>query len=188
MQWFHLRPTFEILLEEPPDEVRRKLTCACQHLNDPSSFFLRGDYGELHLPPAQHRLWSPHLGFSLDSSTHPPRIHGRFAPRLEIWSLVWIGYLAFAFTAFFASMLAISQWLLNHTLWGLPIALAAIAGLATLYLTAHIGQQLSADQMLALRAQLDTYLLSPTDSPTNRPATSATANASTANAEPSRPT
>lgn len=93
---------------------------------------------------------------------------GRFAPRQNVWMLVWIVYLAMAFVLFFALVYASVQLWMNSTPWALSIGLAAIACILGLHLVSKIGQGWSNDQMLELRQRLDELLrdtgLEPSDS------------------------
>ena len=163
MGWFRLRPTFEIPVSVSRVEVIERLRKAAQEVGKPARFRMFGEYGELHLPAEQHRLWSPHLTFyisqpgpgaGLDESS----VHGRFAPRVDVWTVVWIGYLLLLFTAFFAGALGFSQWQVGEAVWGFWVALAALVSLAAIYLVAHFGQQWSVDQMQQLRDELEAIL------------------------------
>jgi hypothetical protein len=163
MGWFRLRPTFEIPLSVSRMEVIERLRVAEQEVGKPTRFRMFGEYGELHLPAEQHRLWSPHLTFYVSQPGPGARgdessIHGRFAPRVDVWTVVWIGYLALLFTAFFAGALGVSQWQLGEAIWGFWVALAALLSLAAIYLVAHFGQQWSVDQMQQLRDELESIL------------------------------
>lgn len=159
MQWFKLRPTFEIELGSRREDAIQAL--AQSYRGEPRSdlFFMHGEYGELHLPKAEHRLWSPHLSFYI---TEPEPDHtlvfGRFAPRVDVWTCVWIFYLVMAFSSFYGFTLAYSQWMLGHTAWGIWLGILPILAIAALYVVAHVGQQWSVDQMHALRSQLDELL------------------------------
>lgn len=174
MGLFQLRPSFTFAVDCSRDESIRRLKLEFERFGSPQLFFMHGEYGELHLPTQEHRLWSPHLSFYVsdptDDSLTPVSgeansqtqtgctIRGLFAPRVDVWTFVWILYLSFAFTVFFALIFAYVQWMLNHSLSGLWIAvLAAIAWLA-LNLIAKIGQQWSADQMETLRDRLNSHL------------------------------
>jgi hypothetical protein len=154
MQWFRLRPTFEILLSEDRASAMQKLALEYEKLRQPNSFFMHGEYGELHLPPEEHRLWSPHLSFYVTERNQACLIHGRFAPRMDVWTFIWIIYLAMSFIAFYGFALAYSQWMLGEPIWGIWVALSSLLSIFSLYLIAHVGQQLSADQMHALRERL----------------------------------
>ncbi|MCE2793544.1 MAG: hypothetical protein LW697_14005 [Blastopirellula sp.] len=160
MLWFRLRPTFEIPLPLDRGEVIERFRRAEQQVAKPELFRMFGEYGELHLPRPEHRLWSPHLSFYV-SEPGPGvgaghcSIHGRFAPRVDVWTVVWIAYLALLFTSFFGAALGVSQWQLGDSMWGLWVAAGALVLLGTLYLVAHLGQQWSSDQMHQLRAHLE---------------------------------
>lgn len=160
MQWFQLRPTFEIPLAESRESTMNKLSSECAKVGDHKSFFMHGEYGELHLPVECHRLWSPHLSFYVSSRNDHGLIHGRFAPRIDVWTFVWINYLAMSFTAFFGFALAYSQWMLGEPMWGAWVAALAMVAIGVLYMVAHIGQQWSADQMQDLRNRLEGLLQS----------------------------
>jgi hypothetical protein len=160
MQWFRLRPTFEISLPIPRNEVMERLRLAEGQIAEPDRFRMFGEYGELHLPKREHRLWSPHLSFyvsepGLGAGADHSSLHGRFAPRVDVWTVVWIAYLALLFTAFFGAALGVSQWQLGDPVWGSWIAGVALGLLGAIYVIAHLGQQWSSDQMHQLREQLE---------------------------------
>lgn len=158
MSWFRLRPTFDLPLDQTRDVLIQKLSeLQSQHPNK-QLFLMFGEYGELHLPPHEHRLWSPHLSFYLNEVDHKAVVHGRFAPRVDVWTVVWIAYLVFLFSAFFGLVLGISQWTLGETAWGLWVAAGAIVLWLALVVIAHVGQQWSSDQMHHLREQLEILL------------------------------
>ncbi|MCA9195012.1 MAG: hypothetical protein KDB03_24740 [Planctomycetales bacterium] len=158
MQWVELRPTFEIALADERQSAIDKLHVTCEKLAEPTRFLMHGEYGELHIRPEEHRVWSPHLSFYVSMQHDRPVIHGRFAPRMEVWTCVWVVYLFMAFSAFYGFTLAYSQWMLKHYPWGLWVALSALLFIVILYVVAHVGQQLSADQMRYLRERLDNIL------------------------------
>ncbi len=155
-----LRPTFSIELEPSRQDVIDKLTAACEQLRQKQSFCMFGEYGELHVPVEQHRLWSPHLSFYVSTRGDASLIRGRFAPRLEVWTFVWIVYLAMSFSVFYGLALAYSQWMLGETAWGWWIAAGGLLVIVSLYLCASIGQQWSSDQMTDLRRRLEGVLQS----------------------------
>jgi hypothetical protein len=156
--WFTLRPTFEVPISVSRDLAMQRLMAHYQLVNQPSRFFIHGEYGELHLPPEQHRLWSPHLTFYVSSEVGQPRIHGRFAPRLEIWTFVWVLYLAMAFTAFFSFAMAFSQWAIGEQSWWHWLGFVSAASIFLIYAIAQVGQQWSSDQMETLRNWLEDIL------------------------------
>ena len=157
MSLFKLRPTFEIALS-----IERQAAIARLEELEPRTghihLLLHGEYGELHLPKDSHRLWSPHLSFYVAEREGRGLIYGRFAPRIEVWTFVWIVYLAMSFSSFYGFALGYSQWMLKTSPWGLMVGFLSIAVILTLYLIALVGQQWSADQMLELRQELECIL------------------------------
>ena len=170
MRWFQLRPSFRYSIHGSRDEAIVRLQHVFERVGQPSIFFMHGEYGELHLPVDEHRLWSPHLSFYLieppdpenlargDAATPSCDLRGLFAPRPDVWTFVWILYLVFAFTAFFALIFAYVQWMLAHSLSGLWVAIFSCAVLLCIYVVAHVGQQWSSDQMRDLELRLDQML------------------------------
>ncbi len=111
MPILQLRPTFEVPATEDRQEVIAKLEAEFAKDKAQAGFLMHGEYGELHLAAVEHRLWSPHLSFYVSEREGHALIHGRFAPRLEVWTFVWVIYLAMSFTAFFGLALA------NEVIW-----------------------------------------------------------------------
>ncbi len=174
MWWFQLRPSFRYSIHGSRDEAIGRLQRVFERVGEPSIFFMHGEYGELHLPINEHRLWSPHLSFYLIESPTPESqslenpspengtpccdLRGLFAPRPDVWTFVWILYLVFTFTAFFALIFAYVQWMLAHSLSGLWVALFSCVIVLSIYVVANVGQQWSADQMRELKGRLDQTL------------------------------
>ncbi|MEZ6135063.1 MAG: hypothetical protein R3C53_09160 [Pirellulaceae bacterium] len=176
------RPTFIIAVADTRDEVMSKLEQAHRIHGKHNDFMMFGEYGELHVPPSEHRLWTPHLSFYVSEHVKPDGqhavIHGRFAPRLEVWTTVWIAYLLMSFTAFFGFTLGYSQWMLGESLWGIFVAACSMLGITALYLVAAVGQQWSADQMQMLRIRLETILANSNVSTLQTPPPTASAGSS----------
>ena len=164
MHWLRLRPTFEISVTHARDEVIERLSQVYRDVRSQNmasqegEFLMHGEYGELHLPKDAHRVWSPHLSFYVTLLDNETLIRGRFAPRLEVWTGVWVVYLAMAFTVFFGLALGYSQWQLGESAWGVWIALLGIVLIVALYVVAAAGQSWSQDQMQLLRARLEEIL------------------------------
>ena len=158
MQLFSLRPTFEIQLMDSQQDAVEKVGRAYKLVENNKLILVFGEYGELHLPPSEYRVWSPYLAFSVNKKGDHSFVHGRFAPRLEVWTFVWICYMTFAFSAFFGLVLGFSQFMIGARAWGTWIGLCALLFWGTLILVAHIGQQLSSDQMHILQTRLNEFL------------------------------
>ncbi len=158
MSWFKLRPTFTVAIRQDRNTAIERLAQAAAQCGQAEAFRMHGEYGELHLPREEHRVWSPHLSFYVIDHESRQEIFGRFAPRVDVWTSVWIFYMLMAFTSFFGFTLAYSQWALNQSVWGFWIGAVPLVLILTLYLIAHIGQQLSVDQMHQLRDQFEQLL------------------------------
>lgn len=156
--WLQLRPTFVIRLTCSPDEAVARMARERSRAGHDPLMLVHGEYGELHLPGERHRLWSPHLSFHVFERQGETVLLGRFAPRVNVWTVVWIFYLLLAFSAFFGVTIGWSQWSVGLHPWGWWLAGAAGLALAALYLVAQIGQQWSADQMRELRQKLEAFL------------------------------
>jgi hypothetical protein len=150
-----LRPTFELHLPYPCDVVNRQVQEVLKDSEWSNHCQSFDRYSELHIPKAEIRYWSPHLSLHLDEDSDGTRVLGRFAPRQEVWTLVWFLYLALTFIAFFSSIFVFSMWWLGKSSWMGVVPLLAIAGIVTLHLVSRIGQQWSSDQMIHLRAECD---------------------------------
>lgn len=150
-----LRPTFEVPIRVPRETMIERLGDLANQHDTPDLFRMHGEYGELHLPPSEHRVWSPHLSFYVTDHGQDHCVLGRFAPRVDVWTSVWIFYLLMAFTSFFGFTLAYSQWALGHSAWGLWIGVVPLFLIAALHVVAIVGQSWSEDQMHSLREQLE---------------------------------
>jgi len=158
MSWFRLRPTFDIHVAATKAEMIERLRQLQSRTSDKNLFLMFGEYGELHLPSSEHRLWSPHLSFYISEDAEKTLVHGRFAPRVDVWTVIWIAYLVFLFTAFFGILLGLSQWSLGEMAWGVWVAVLASLLWLSLFVIAHLGQQWSSDQMHTLRDRLENLL------------------------------
>ncbi|MCY2974160.1 MAG: hypothetical protein NTW52_05775 [Planctomycetota bacterium] len=154
-----LRPTFEIHLPLDRDEADRRIRLILkQDFWKPiSSSFER--YTELHVPKDEIRFWSPNLSLLVDHDGGcGTRIYARFAPRQDVWTFVWVIYMALTFTAFFAMVYVYAVSLMKQSTWMSVVPILAIIGIAMLHFASRIGQQLSADQMVTLRDNCDLLL------------------------------
>ena len=151
MQFTPMRPTFEMELPYSKEEVIRLVAVELKKPNRSNTYLLFDQYAELHIPKSEIRYWSPHLSLSFDGDSMHTTVHGRFAPRQEVWTLVWVIYLILAFSAFFASVFECAFWMMGKSSWFGLAAIFALVGIGSLYLMSQIGQLLSADQMITLK-------------------------------------
>lgn len=160
MALWAIRPTFQLVITCPVAQSIERFGQVMRPREDGKLYIHHGEYSEFHLEPHMHRLWSPHLSvyFADDDDPNRCRLIGRFAPRPNVWTLVWIFYLAFFCCMFFAAIFGGSQWMIGHFPWGWAILLATLVLYAGLFLASQIGQSLCHDQMDLLRHRLDAAL------------------------------
>jgi hypothetical protein len=154
---FSMRPTFQVVLPVAKQELQQRIKeRLVTETWDWESYVFDG-YFEMHIPTKELRYWSPHLSISMDDLKGETRIHGRFAPRQQVWTLVWVLYLAFVFTALFSLLFALSSMHAKDSEWRWIWVLcpASIAGIILLYLVSFIGQSWSSDQIQSLQSQWD---------------------------------
>lgn len=159
-QWA-LEPTFQIEIPAEKNAAVPRFQKAMEQLADERLYIAHGEYAEFHLEPELHRLWSPHLSVYFMEGKEPGRccLVGRFAPRPNLWTLIWIFYLAFFCAIFFAGIFAGAQWLIGQFPWGLAIVAATAVLYASLFIASQIGQSLCGDQMDLLRDRLQKVLV-----------------------------
>lgn len=150
-----LRPTFILDVASPKQEFFRQLVDVLQTSQGSTTSLVFEDFVELHIPENELRYWSPHLSLHFEGDENHTRVFGRFAPTQNVWTFVWIVYLALAFAIFFALIYAYAQWSLGEHPWAIYIVPVAIIGIGLLYLASYVGQSWSVDQIHRLRDEWD---------------------------------
>lgn len=163
-----MRPTFEEQLSMSCDEVTRRVSEKLQTPTWRDTSLGFGSYIEIHIPKSELRYWSPHLSLHFEDHGGNTRVFGRFAPRQEVWTLVWGVYLALAFAAFFALIYVYCEWLLGQQTWFIILPPICLVGIIALHIASRIGQYWSMDQMHSLRERCH-ELLSSIQSPCTIP-------------------
>ncbi len=153
MSILSMRPTFTTEIPLPLELVATRLAKSLSEPQREATSLIFDRYYELHIPGSEMRYWSPHLSLTLEGDTHRTVVVGRFAPRQNVWTLVWIVYLALAFSLFFSLIYVYSHWILGSSTWVTLTIPASIIGIVMLYISSHVGQSWSFDQMTALRVQ-----------------------------------
>lgn len=156
-----IRPTFQIPIAASKPIAIERFGEVIRAKSAESLYLIHGEYSEFHLEEHLHRLWSPHLSvyFVEDELPDHCKLVGRFAPRPNLWTLIWIFYLALFFCILFALLFGGSQWMIGHFPWGWVIAVPTAILYASLFIASQIGQSLCHDQMDLLRNRLDQSLL-----------------------------
>jgi len=159
VQWA-IEPTFRVPIPINREMAMERFSSVMRQRGDESLYLTYGEYAEFHLETHMHRLWSPHLSVYFLDSDQPDAccLVGRFAPRPHVWTLIWIFYLAFFCSIFFAGIFGGSQWLIGEFPWGWAIVLATVVPYVGLFVASQIGQSLCSDQMELLRSRLDAAL------------------------------
>jgi hypothetical protein len=158
MHFLSMRPTFDIAIPHSKPDV-------LQHVSEQlskdgwvwESHEFDG-YIELHVPQKEIRYWSPYLSLSFEERNNVTCVHGRFSPRQNVWTLVWIAYLAFAFSGFFAVLFVFSALHAGQSTWIWYLVPMSIVGILALYCISFVGQSWSNDQMESLRNQWNKLL------------------------------
>ena len=113
---------------------------------------------DLFVEDQDRTFWSPHLSVQVEDAEEGSRLHGRYAPHPEVWTLFVFLYAAFGFAALIGLGWGFSQVVLERAPWGLLLTPVALLGMGALYLGARWGQRRTRDQMIVLRDRLDGLL------------------------------
>ncbi|TWU55161.1 hypothetical protein [Rubripirellula reticaptiva] len=163
IKFLRLQPGFTIDAPYASDEVVKKMRTALK-TNDMTGFAdaasMCFDYK---IEPASQRFWSPHLSVQVSDandsdSTSMARLHCRFAPRPEIWTMFIAIYFVILILMFAAMILAYVQWWMGGQPWALAMVPLGIVFIVVLHVASQIGQSLSSDQMTLLQSRLDQTL------------------------------
>lgn len=141
-----VRPKILLEIPSPPEEVLRRIRAALSE--NPSRFrgTVLGSSVELTVSREQQRFWSPQMSLQVEPHPGGTLLRGRVGPRPPVWTALVAIYAVVGFSSFFSLFFAMSHLMLSRPLWpfwALPVGLG-VAGLV--YLVAHVGQRLGADQ------------------------------------------
>ena len=113
---------------------------------------------ELFVEEEERTFWSPHLSVQVEEADSGSRLHGRYAPHPEVWTLFVFLYAVFGFAAVGGLGWGFAQSVLGQPMWGLLVTPAALLAIAALYWGARLGQRRTSAQMERLRERLDDLL------------------------------
>lgn len=158
MKSLKLQPTFTMELAQSPEDVMSRVRAVLREdslEDDVSEIASAGQCIDVKVPREQQRFWSPHLNAHVSDHPMGTEVYCRFSPRPEIWTAVMAVYFVATFFICCAAIYGYVQWAMKSTPWALafiPVGVLMIVGLHTVSL---IGQKLSEDQMLHLKARLE---------------------------------
>ena len=153
-----MRPKFNLELPLPADEAVRRIR---QGLDTPElreSTMAAGRHTEIRVDQTERRIWSPRLEVRIDDAPGGASLHGRFAPRPDVWTGFMFVYFLAWFAVVFGATLGYVQQVSDERAWGfwaVPIGLLIIAGI---HAASYVGRRLAVDQMRELRGRLDSVL------------------------------
>lgn len=146
MNRLRLRPTFSHVMEQDPEEVRRRIVgkveadgARCEVKSFPGFICLR-------VPEEERRFWSPRLNISLEREADGTRIQGTYGPNANMWSSLLYGYLLIGSIGLFSGIFGFCQHSLGMRPWGLWIFGASVAIGAGMSALAWIGRGLGERQ------------------------------------------
>ncbi|NJK89011.1 MAG: hypothetical protein HC923_06115 [Myxococcales bacterium] len=146
-----LRPHFGLFVALGVEDTVEQLRLRFAELRGDWNAHLTGTFAQLVAPRRQRRVWSPWLSFTVREHPEGSLLVGFFAPHPSVWTMYIAGYAILAFLLLGLGFFGLSQWLAGEAptmLWSVPICLALAA---ILYLSAFLGQSLTASQMREMR-------------------------------------
>ncbi|MEZ5974187.1 MAG: hypothetical protein R3F33_08615 [Planctomycetota bacterium] len=160
MKAAHLRPVFKLPTDLTPDEASARLEAllTCQDCRVAGQAVKH--HMMLTLTDRERHFWSPWLQLEIRTEVgrEHTMVYGRFSPAPSIWMGFALTYLALGTISMFATIFAVSQWMLDtqpSALWALPIC-ALIA--ATIWTATRIGQGMARQEMVDLQAAVEAAL------------------------------
>jgi len=164
MSSFRVRPRFQQLVPQDLETVQARIA---QHLGrEDSPCLVKSFPGFLSLRVLEKdaHFWSPQLHLSLEPAENGQTlVQGIYGPNPNVWSLFLYAYLLTGSVGLFAGLFGFSQWLIGHKPWGLWVLAATMAGAASLYLVAQLGQKLGAWQTFQLHQAYQSAIGQPVD-------------------------
>ena len=154
MRISEMRPTFDVALplpaEDAIDQMHKQLREEFRGCTQAA-----GRCVDLYVPEAERHFWSPHLSVQVEEAETGSRLHGRFGPHPEVWTLFVFLYAIVGVLVLVGAGLGYSQWLLGRALWGFLLIPAAGLLAVALYVASRLGQKLGRAQMSDLRTRLE---------------------------------
>jgi hypothetical protein len=152
MSTMHMRPRFDLEVEQPVEKVMSRLEEQLASEECPCRGDVYDHQIEIRIRKPHHHYWSPELNLLLEERDESgTRLHGKFGPGAHVWTLFMAGYAAFGMVAAAGLLIIMSQWMIGEELWGTWLVVGGAVGCGLVYLAARVGQRLAAPQMSEIR-------------------------------------
>jgi hypothetical protein len=153
-----MRPKFVLEIPVPADEAIHGIREGLDTPGLRESTMAAGQFAEFLVDRSERKIWSPRLEVRIEDAPAGASLHGRFAPRPDVWTgFMFVYFLAWVAVVFGATLGYVEQ-LSDEKAWGywaVPIGLLIVAGI---HAASYVGQRLAEDQMRELRGRLDSVL------------------------------
>lgn len=153
-----LRPRIKIISPLSENKVIEKFKEKLEDTENNFSGWANEGYALITLPEKEKRIWTPQLNLQIDEHSDGSEIRGIIGPGASVWTAFAFTFSILGFIAFVALFWGLSRLSLDYSadvLWLVPITLILILGV---YLLARIGQQMSHDQIRALKNFVESTL------------------------------
>ena len=153
-----MRPKFNLELPIPADEAIHGIREGLDTPGLRESTMAAGQFAEFLVDRSERKIWSPRLEVRIEDASAGASLHGRFAPRPDVWTgFMFVYFLAWC-AGVFGATLGYVQQASRESPWGywaVPVGLLIAAGI---HAASYVGQRLAVDQMRELRGRLDSVL------------------------------
>jgi hypothetical protein len=153
-----MRPKFNLELPIPVDAAIRRIGAGLDTQELRESAATAGRHAEFRVDQTKRKIWSPRLEVRVEDAPGGSSLHGRFAPRPDVWTGFMFVYFLAWFAVVFGATLGYVQQVSDERAWGfwaVPIGLLIIVGI---HAASFVGRRLAEDQMRELRGKLDSVL------------------------------
>ena len=158
LEGVRMRPKFVLELPVPADDAVRRLREGLDTPDLSASTIAAGHHTEFRVDEADRKIWSPRLEVRIEDDAGVSSLHGRFAPRPDVWTGFMFVYFLAWFAVVFGATLGYVQRVSDERAWGywaVPTGLLIILGI---HAASFVGRRFAEDQMRDLRGKLDSVL------------------------------
>ena len=153
-----LRPTFELPVALPPDEIIGRLRARLRDGDVRNCSATAARCVDLRVDAAARRIWSPHLSVQLREAPGGSVLYGRYGPHPEVWTFFMFLYFGAWFALVLGGIWAYVQWASGEPVGAVWVPLVALVVVLGVHVAGTLGRRLGRAQMRELRARLDLLL------------------------------